>query len=58
MSSVPFMVDIKLWFSFIFNKMGESDSSGMYYKSLTIVIYECNDCVIVKYDRNDSGQYY
>jgi hypothetical protein len=31
---------------------------GLYYKSLTIVIYNRNDFIIVKNDRNDSGQYY
>jgi hypothetical protein len=31
---------------------------GLHYKSFIIVIYECNDSMIVIYDRNDSGLYY
>jgi hypothetical protein len=30
----------------------------MYYKSFTIVIYNCNDSMIVIYVHNDSGQHY
>ncbi len=33
-------------------------SCGLYYKSFTIVIYDCNDSTIVIYDRNGSGKYY
>ncbi len=33
-------------------------TSGLYYKSFTIVIYNCNDSTIIIYDCNDSGQYY
>jgi hypothetical protein len=31
---------------------------GLYYKSLRIVIYSCNDSAIIIYDRNDGGHYY
>ncbi len=31
-------------------------TSGLYYKSLTIVIYDCNDSTIVINDHNDCGQ--
>ncbi len=31
---------------------------GLYYESFMIVIYDRNDCTIVIYHRNDSGQYY
>jgi hypothetical protein len=34
------------------------DSSGLYYKSFLIVIYNHNDSMIVIYDSNDSGLYY
>jgi hypothetical protein len=33
-------------------------TSGLYYKSFTIVIYDCNGSRIVIYEHNDSGQYY
>ncbi len=33
-------------------------TGGLYYKSFTIVIYDCNDSTIVIYGHNDSGQYY
>ncbi len=33
-------------------------TSCLYYKSITIVIYDRNDSPIVIYNRNDSGQYY
>jgi len=36
----------------------DCSSSGLYYKSSTIVIYDCDDCIIVIHDRNDCGQYY
>jgi hypothetical protein len=34
------------------------DTSGLYYKSFMIVIYDRNDSTIIIYDRNDSGLYY
>ncbi len=34
------------------------DTSGLYYKSFMIVIYDRNDSTIVIYDRNDIGLYY
>jgi hypothetical protein len=34
------------------------DTSGLYYKSFMIVIYDHNDSMIVIYDRNGSGLYY
>ncbi len=30
----------------------------MYYKYFSIIIYDCNDNMIVIYDYNDSGLYY
>ncbi len=34
------------------------ETTGLYYKSIRIVIYNCNDSMIVIYDRNDSGRYF
>jgi hypothetical protein len=39
-------------------KFYEIDSCGLHNKNFTIVIYDCNDSMILIYDRNDSGQYY
>ncbi len=36
----------------------DRNDSGLYYKSFTIIIYDCNDSTIVIYDHNDSGLYY
>ncbi len=36
----------------------KTTTSGLYYKSFMIVIYDRNDSMIVIYDRNDSGMYY
>jgi len=33
-------------------------SSGRYYKSFTVVIYDRNDSTIEIYNCNDGGQYY
>ncbi len=33
-------------------------TSGLYYKSFTIVIYDRNDSTIIIYNHNYSGQYY
>jgi hypothetical protein len=33
-------------------------TSGLYYKSYRILIYDCNDSTIIIYDHNDSGHYY
>jgi hypothetical protein len=33
-------------------------TSGLYYKSFTIVIYNRNDSTIIIYNCNDSDQYY
>jgi len=40
------------------NGLTASFTSGLYYKSFTIVIYDCNDSTIVIHDRNDSSLYY
>ncbi len=31
---------------------------GLYYNSITTVVYDCNDSTVAIYNRNDSGQYY
>jgi hypothetical protein len=31
---------------------------GLYLKSFTVVIYDCNDSIIIIYNRTDSGHYY
>ncbi len=33
-------------------------TSGLYYKSFRILIYDRNESTMVIYNRNDSGQYY
>jgi len=33
-------------------------TSGLYYNSFAIVIYDRNDTIIIIYNYNDSGQYY
>jgi hypothetical protein len=33
-------------------------TSGLYYKSFMIIIYNSNDSTIIIYYRNDSGLYY
>jgi hypothetical protein len=36
----------------------KTGTSGLYYKSFRIVIYDRNGSAIVIFNRNDSGQYY
>jgi hypothetical protein len=31
---------------------------GLYLKSFKVVIYDCNDSIIIIYNRTDSGDYY
>jgi hypothetical protein len=38
--------------------MRVGETSGLCYKSFTIVIYDHSSSTIVIYDRNESGQYY
>ncbi len=45
--------NVKLAFQFL-----AVATSGLNYKSFTVVIYNHNDSTIVIYHRNDSGQYY
>jgi hypothetical protein len=38
--------------------MRVGETSGLCYKSFTIVIYDHSSSIIVIYDRNESGQYF
>ncbi len=41
-----------------YKKFYNTDTCGLYYKSVTVIIYNCNDSTIVIYDQKDSVLYY
>ena len=53
-----YAVRFALRFSFLIACLQvRKQTSGLYYKSFTIVIYYCNDSTIIIYDHNDCLQY-